>query len=156
MRVHCHMQRMGGINDLVLSNGAQNYTISVGQDKKIVVGCNTCKKTQLEFRAEQFQKGGKTGEQFQKGGKGKGSQKGGKVDFTKMVLNSLGVLGGKSQLDFNLRDTLDYVENIPHLNFAYYTILQKSQFFLKLLYDIPHYYIVDLIHPKMILKLILN
>lgn len=40
MRVHCHMQRMGGINDLVLSKGAQNYTISVGQDKKIVVWSN--------------------------------------------------------------------------------------------------------------------
>lgn len=96
------------------------------QDKKIVVGCNTCKKTQLEFRAEQFQKGGKTGEQFQKGGKGKGSQKGGKVDFTKMVLNSLGVLGGKSQLDFNLRDTLDYVENMPKVNLARKGDLENS------------------------------
>ena len=41
MRVHCHMQRMGGINDMVLTKDkAQSYTISVGQDKKIVIWSN--------------------------------------------------------------------------------------------------------------------
>ena len=92
------------------------------QDKKIVVGCNTYKKTQLEFRAEQFQKGGKasdtqTGVQFQKGGK---------VDFLKMILNSIGVLGGKTKLEFNLTDTLDYVENMPKLNLARKEDLERS------------------------------
>jgi hypothetical protein len=78
------------------------------QDKKIVVGCNSCKKTQREFRAEQF------------------GQKGGKVDFNKMVQNSLGILGGKSKLEFNLKDTLDYVENIPKLNYERRQHLEHS------------------------------
>lgn len=86
---------------------------NVIQDKKIVVGCNTCKKTQLEFRAQQFQKGGK-------------GQKGGKVDFTKMILNSIGLLDGKSKLGFNLTDTLDYVENMPKLNLARKEDLERS------------------------------
>jgi hypothetical protein len=78
------------------------------QDKKIVVGCNTCKKTQKEFRAEQFgQKGGR-------GQRGRG-QVGGKVEFSKMIQNSLGMLGTK-KLEFTLKDTLDYVENMPKLN----------------------------------------
>ena len=79
------------------------------QDKKIVVGCNSCKKTQREFRAEQF---GQTSKPGQTGG-----MVGGKVEFLKMVKNSLGILGGKSKLEFNLKDTLDYVENIPKLNY---------------------------------------
>jgi hypothetical protein len=88
------------------------------QDKKIVVGCNSCKKTQLEFRAEQFQKGGRTGK--------KRSQKGGKVDFIKMILNSIGMLGGKTKLEFNLTDTLDYVENMPKLNLARKDDLERT------------------------------
>jgi len=88
---------------------------NVIQDKKIVVGCNTCKKTQLEFRAQQFQKGGQVG-----------TQKGGKVDFTKMILNSIGLLDSKSKLGFNLTDTLDYVENIPKLNLARKEDLERS------------------------------
>jgi hypothetical protein len=40
MRVHCHMQRMGGINEMVLTPGAQSHTVSVGQDKKVVVWNN--------------------------------------------------------------------------------------------------------------------
>lgn len=40
MRVHCHMQRMGGINEMALSRGSQSHTISVGQDKKVVVWDN--------------------------------------------------------------------------------------------------------------------
>jgi len=89
------------------------------QDKKIVVGCNTCKKTQLEFRAEQFQTGQlvSTTDRLQTGGK---------VDFAKMTMNSLGVLGGKSQLEFNLRDTLDYVENMPKVNLARKEDLENS------------------------------
>ncbi len=87
---------------------------NVIQDKKIVVGCNTCKKTQLEFRAEQFQKGGQAG------------QVGGKVEFNNMVMNALGVLGGKKKLGFNLTDTLDYVENIPKLNLARKDELERS------------------------------
>jgi hypothetical protein len=39
MRIHCHMQRMGGINDIVLSHSEQ-YLITVGQDKRIVVWDN--------------------------------------------------------------------------------------------------------------------
>lgn len=91
------------------------------QDKKIVVGCNTCKKTQLEFRAEQFQKGGQKEIQFQPV-----RQNGGKVDFIKMILNSMGVLGGKTKLEFNLTDTLDYVENMPKLNLARKEDLERS------------------------------
>jgi hypothetical protein len=85
------------------------------QDKKIVVGCNSCKKTQREFRAEQF---GQTSKPA--------GQKGGKVDFNKMVQNSLGILGGKSKLEFNLKDTLDYVENIPKLNYERREHLEHS------------------------------
>lgn len=40
MRVHCHMQRMGGINEMALTPGAQSHVVSVGQDKKIVVWDN--------------------------------------------------------------------------------------------------------------------
>lgn len=40
MRVHCHMQRMGGINEMVITRGAQSHTVSVGQDKKVVVWDN--------------------------------------------------------------------------------------------------------------------
>jgi hypothetical protein len=101
------------------------------QDKKIVVGCNTCKKTQLEFRAEQFGQKGQTGGQFQKGGQKEIQfqpvrQNGGKVDFLKMILNSMGVLGGKTKLEFNLTDTLDYVENMPKLNLARKEDLERS------------------------------
>lgn len=84
------------------------------QDKKIVVGCNSCKKTQKEFRAEQF---GQTSVPRQKGGK---------VDFNKMLQNSLGILGGKSKLEFNLKDTLDYIENIPKLNYERREHLEHS------------------------------
>jgi hypothetical protein len=34
------MQRMGGINDLVISRGSQSHTVSVGQDRKILVWDN--------------------------------------------------------------------------------------------------------------------
>lgn len=34
--MHCHMQRMGGLNDLVLLRD-QQHTVSVGQEKRIVV-----------------------------------------------------------------------------------------------------------------------
>lgn len=85
---------------------------SIIQDKKVVVGCNTCKKTQKEYRAEHFgQKGGMVG---------------GKVDFNKMIQNSLGILGGKSKLEFSLKDILDYVENIPKLNFERKSDLEHS------------------------------
>lgn len=85
---------------------------SIIQDKKVVVGCNTCKKTQREYRAEHFgQKGGMVG---------------GKVDFNKMIQNSLGILGGKSKLEFSLKDILDYVENIPKLNFERKADLEHS------------------------------
>jgi len=90
------------------------------QDKKVVVGCNTCKKTQKEFRAEQF---GQTGGRFRKTNR---RQSGGKVDLNKMIQNSLGILGGKSRLSFNLKDTLDYVENIPKLNFERRENLEHS------------------------------
>ena len=85
---------------------------NVIQDKKVVVGCNTCKKTQLQFRAEHFGQ--------------KGGQVGGKVDFLNMILNSIGVLGGKTKLKFNLADTLDYVENMPKLNLARKDDLERS------------------------------
>lgn len=39
IRVHCHMQRMGGINSIAISK-CQNFTISVGQDRKLVVWHN--------------------------------------------------------------------------------------------------------------------
>ena len=34
--MHCHMQRMGGLNGLVLLRD-QQHSVSVGQEKKIVV-----------------------------------------------------------------------------------------------------------------------
>lgn len=34
------MQRMGGINDMAITRGAQSHTVSVGQDKKIVLWSN--------------------------------------------------------------------------------------------------------------------
>lgn len=40
MRVHCHMQRMGGINEMALTRGSQSHTVSVGQDKKVVIWDN--------------------------------------------------------------------------------------------------------------------
>lgn len=39
MRVHCHMQRMGGINDITLS-ADQRCLITVGQDKRVVIWDN--------------------------------------------------------------------------------------------------------------------
>jgi hypothetical protein len=89
------------------------------QDKKIVIGCNTCKKTQKEFRGEQF---GKTADTR----KERGKIVGGKVDLNKMIQNSMGILGGKSKLEFNLKDTLDYVENMPKLNLARRDELEHS------------------------------
>ena len=88
------------------------------QDKKIVIGCNTCKKTQKEFRGEQF---GQTA-----GTEKEGKMVGGKVDLNKMIQNSMGILGGKSKLEFNLKDTLDYVENMPKLNLARRDDLEHS------------------------------
>ena len=49
MRVHCHMQRMGGINDMALTRGAQSHTVSVGQDKKLVVWCNRSNEPVLQL-----------------------------------------------------------------------------------------------------------
>ena len=43
-----------------------------------------------------------------------------------MIQNSLGILGGKSKLEFNLKDTLDYVENIPKLNYERREHLEHS------------------------------
>ena len=34
------MQRMGGINALAITPGAQSHTLSVGQDRKVVVWDN--------------------------------------------------------------------------------------------------------------------
>jgi hypothetical protein len=40
MRMHCHMQRMGGINGMALTVGGQTHTVSVGQDRRITVWDN--------------------------------------------------------------------------------------------------------------------
>ena len=51
-RVHCHMQRMGGVNGIVISSDGQ-YTMSVGQERRLIYWNNT----QLEPSHSQFLEG---------------------------------------------------------------------------------------------------
>ena len=43
------MQRMGGINDVAITKGAQSHTVSVGQDKKVVLWDNRTNEPVLQI-----------------------------------------------------------------------------------------------------------
>ena len=58
MRVHCHMQRMGGINDLAITGGSQTHSVTVGQDRRVVVwDCRAAEPVLQQFIDEENDEG---------------------------------------------------------------------------------------------------